>query len=282
MATFTLMKQPEIYIHVGMGRVGSTFLQYQVFPKIRGLHYIQRTRFRQAKKIIGKGKSDKYLVSGELDNRYIEKYIKVFADPYNFARPILIIRRHDEWIASQYRRYLKNGNHWRFTDFFDLEDDKGYWKQESLNYYPNILLLEKYFQHKPMVLLYDDLRKDSKAFIHQIVEYMDAEIQMDQLNLSRRHASYNEMELRAVYRASERINLRKKRPFNKKWKNVLLNLWTNLLRYAIIYGSHVLPGKFSTKEQIFPTEHQLGAIREHYNEDWEKCVAYGATSTTNR
>lgn len=263
-----------------MGKTGTTFLQYQVFPKIRGVRYFHRSSYKRTKRIIAKGKSDKYLVSGELDNRLIEDYLKDFSDPYNYARPILVIRRHDEWITSQYKRYLKNGNHWCFIDFFDLEKDKGYWKQENLYYYPIILLLEKYFLHKPMVLLYDDLRKDPRAFILRLVESMGVRIRMDKLNLSPRHKSYSEKQLMAVYRATERINLQKRRPFHKKWKNVVINLFTNAKRYVILYGALVFPGKIFTKEQVFPTEEQLRAIREHYNEDWEECLAYAKHSKT--
>lgn len=276
------MKQPEIYFHVGMGKTGTTFLQYQVFPKIRGLRYLHGSQKRRTRRIIAKGKSDKYLVSGEQDNRFIERSLKNFSDPFNFARPILVIRRHDEWITSQYRRYLKNGNHWRFADFFDLEKDEGYWKQESLYYYPIVLLLEKYFLHKPLVLLYDDLKKDPRTFILNLVEYMGAGIRMDRINLSPRHTSYNKKQLMAIYHATERINLKKRRPFQQKWKNFVINLFTNALRYAILYGALILPGKISEKERIFPTEDQLRAIREHYNEDWEKCLAYAKLSKTPR
>jgi hypothetical protein len=39
---------PEIYIHVGLGRTGSTFLQQRVFPKFRKIHYFRHTHFRGA------------------------------------------------------------------------------------------------------------------------------------------------------------------------------------------------------------------------------------------
>jgi hypothetical protein len=271
------MQRPEIFIHVGMGRAGSTFLQYRVFPKIKGLNYIQRTRFRKAGKIIAEGKHNRYLVSGELDPRLIENYLKDFCDPYSYAKPILVIRRHDEWIASQYRRYLKNGNHWTFREFFDLEKDRGYWKQESLYYFPIIELLNKYFDNKPLVLLYDDLRKDPELFIRSILEYLDADIDMAQVDMSPKHASYREKQLRAVYSISGWINLRKKRPFKSKWKNVLLNLGINIIRYSVLYISSILPGRLIPGAEIFPNREQLAAIREAYDDDWQRCTEYAQT-----
>jgi len=276
------MKQPEIYIHVGLGRTGSTFLQHRVFPKIEGVYYRRNVKFKKAKKVIPEGKAEKYLISGELDNRIMESYLKPFSDPYSYAKPILVLRRHDEWIASQHRRYIKNGYRWRFGEFFDLEDERVYWTEKELYYFPVIQLLEKYFQQKPLVLLYDDLRKDPKAFISRIVDYMGAEIDLDTVDFSAKHPSYREKQLRAIYSAAGVINLKKHKPYSKKWKNVILNLWVNAVRYAILYLSILLPRSFLTKEEIFPTQEQLRAIREHYHEDWEQCAAYATDTHANR
>jgi hypothetical protein len=268
------MPEPEIYIHVGMGRAGSTFLQYRVFPKLKGLQYIQRTRFRKARKIIAGGRHSKYLVSGELDPRIIEDYLKDFSNPLSWARPIMVIRRHDEWIASQYRRYLKNGNHWTFSEFFDLDGDSGYWKKDQLFYYPLIGLLEKYFDHKPLILKYDDLRKDPEGFIRSIADYMGASLDMDRVDTSSKHASYRQKQLRLMYSVSSKINLVKKRPFSAKWKNVLVNIWKNVLRYTLLYLSPVIPGRQIPSSPIFPDPEHLSGIRKAYEEDWQKCVEY--------
>ena len=46
------MKQPEIYFHVGLGKVASTYLQHRFFPKLKGIHYIKSTRYRRSLQII--------------------------------------------------------------------------------------------------------------------------------------------------------------------------------------------------------------------------------------
>ena len=268
------MEKSEVFIHVGMGRAGSTFLQYRVFPKLRGLHYIQRIRFRKAPGIIARGKYRKYLVSGELDPRIMEKYLVNFSESLSHARPILVLRRHDEWIASQYRRYLKNGNPWTFREFFDIEKDEGFWKKQNLYYFPLIELLEKYFESRPLILLYNDLRKDPENFIRSIVEYTGASLDMKRVDISSKHASYREKQLRAVYGMSVRINLRKKRPFRYKWKNVLLNLGKNLVRYLTLWISRILPPGMVSGADLFPSAEHLSSIREAYEEDWQKCLEY--------
>ncbi len=270
----SVMHKPEIYIHAGMGRAGSTFLQYRVFPRLKCIRYIPRNRFEKAQRIVARGKSGRYLVSGEFDPRFIDKYLAEFSELFPHARPILVIRRHDEWIASQYRRYLKNGNHWTFREFFDMEKDGGYWKQENLYYFPLIKLLEKYFTHKPLILLYDDLRKDPGAFVQSLACYMKAGIDLNRVDLSPKHASYNEKQLRTVYSLSGRINLRKKRPFRAKWKNVIANLGVNTLRYMILYAALLLPRKVFSTAPVFPSREQLDKIRNAYEQDWQKCLEY--------
>ena len=268
------MEKPEVFIHVGMGRAGSTFLQYRVFPKLRGLHYIQRIRYRKAPRIIARGKYRKYLVSGELDPRNMEKYMKVFSGFFPYARPILVLRRHDEWIASQYRRYLKNGHHWTFREFFDLENDEGFWKKKELYYHPLIEILEKYFEPRPLVILYDDLRKNPEGFIQSIVNYTGAELDLKRVNTSSKHASYREKQLRAIYGLSRWINLRKRRPFSAKWKNVILNLGKNLVRYSALWISRLLPSGMVSRADLFPSAEHLAAIRKAYEDDWQKCMEH--------
>jgi len=266
--------KPEVYIHPGMGKTASTFLQYNVFPRIRGLHYIQRTRFRRSHRIIEKARHPKYLVSGELDNRFMERYLKVFTATCPYARPIYLLRRHDEWIVSQYKRYVKNGNRWTFTDFFDLEKDTGAWKKQQLEYYPNILLLEEYFDHKPLILFYDDLRKDPERFIQDMVEYMGAGIDLSSVNLRKRNASYSEKQVGAVYHVGKFIPMRRKKVSRYKPVNVLVNLFGNMARYSVLNISLLLPASLFRTEILQVSPEIREQIRNAYEKDWQRCVAY--------
>ena len=271
-----------IYIHVGLGRTGSTFLQYRVFPKFRGIRYIQRTRFRRAKKIIARGGHARYLVSGEMDGKKLEMHMADFSQPYRHARPIIIFRRHDEWAASQFRRYIKNGHPWHFRDFFDVEHDRGAWKRERLFYFPNIETLETYFTRKPLVLFYDDLKKDPRAFVKRIADYCGAEVDIGRIDFAPKHASYSEKQLRAVYTLGKKTSLVKRKPFTSKTLNVIAQLWTNLKRYSILYLARFMPASWFSADPIFPAPEQLSAIREYYNEDWEKCVAYAEKNNPDK
>ena len=112
--------QQEIYFHVGLAKTATTFLQYKVFPNFKNIHYLQRTHYKHFRKSIEQAKADKIFISNEFD-RQLEKEADNFSSYYPQAKPIIVLRRHDSWIASQYRRAVKNGNTNSFYEFIDLE-----------------------------------------------------------------------------------------------------------------------------------------------------------------
>ena len=98
--------EKQIFFHVGTGKTGTTFLQYRVFPKLRNIYYIQRTRYKNVKNIIAESDAQKILISREFDQQ-LEKEIRWFTHTYPDTTPIIVFRRHDSYIASQYRRFVK-------------------------------------------------------------------------------------------------------------------------------------------------------------------------------
>lgn len=266
--------QPEIYIHVGLGRAGSTFLQHRVFPKFRKIKYFRHTHFRGATPVIKKGTHPRYLVSGEMDHDKLERTMQAFSADFPQAKPIIVLRRHDEWIASQFRRFIKSGHSWHFRDFFDIEHDTGAWKQDRLFFFRNIEILQNYYHNKPLVLFYDDLKADPRAFVERIARYCNAEVDTDTIDFSPKHASYSEKQLRAVYTFGKKTNLVKKKRSGNKILNVLDNLWINIKRYGIIYLAPLVPGRRISQDPIFPGEEELREIRERYAGDWQECVDY--------
>ncbi len=268
------MKNPEIFIHTGMGRTGSTFLQYKVFPKFEGICYTQRTKFRRAVQIIQKGRHKKYLISGEMEYKKLERHMREFSSYFPNARPIIILRRHDEWIASQYRRFVKSGHAFKFNEFFNVKNDNAYWEKEWLRYMGNIEILENYFTHKPMVFFYDDLRNDPAKFITQLAEVMSVKVDISDINLSPKHASYNEKQLRAVYTVSKRIKLVKHKPSSSKTINVLINLLKNSIRYTTLYTAPIIPDSWLSSDVFLPDSEELTAIKNYFTEDWDACRQY--------
>lgn len=106
----------EIFFHVGLARTASTYLQHKVFPRLQGVHYIAPNQYRRYQHIISDTTSTKYLVSREFDQR-LDSASRQFAQSFPDAKIMIVLRRSDRWIASQYRRFVKNGYALSFQEF---------------------------------------------------------------------------------------------------------------------------------------------------------------------
>lgn len=271
--------QPEIFFHVGMGKVASKYLQFVVFPKVKGIHYIPTGKYKSSKDIIKRGKNNKYLVSREFD-RQMEDEAKWFSADFPQARTIILLRRHDSWIASQYRRFVKNGFPGSFTDFIDIDENKGKWDKKELLFFEKIKILEKHFQNKPLVMFYDDLRKDPKVFISQLLSYMKATVDFDKVSFSSKHSSYNEKQLKVMQW------VRKNLPFIEKDMEPGAPLRAIRLfikrpfRYTILYLGQLMPMTLLPKEDLIPKA-ELEKIKQKYTSDWDACLEYAKINNPN-
>jgi len=255
----------EVYFHVGLGKTGTKYLQFDFFPKLKGIEYIHMTKYKKSKKIIKKRGEGKFLVSREFDERF-EREVRWFAHDFPDAGPIIVLRRQDEWILSQFKRYIKNGHRFRFEEFFNLEDT-GLFKVEDLYFSRRIELLEEVFTKRPLALLYDELRERPYDFLDRIADYTGTTYERQDVPLRRRHRSYNDRQLKVIYKLSERIDLVPK-GIVKKY------LLVYPVRYPLLYLARYLPDSLVPELEIFPTEGELEEIRKFYEGDWETCVEY--------
>ena len=264
--------QKQIFFHVGLAKTATTWLQHKVFPKFRGIYYVKNTRYRRYASIIGGSRHPKYLVSREFD-RQLERGVSRFAALYPQARPIIVLRRHDSWIASQYRRRVKNGFGLLFDSFFDLDNDQGYWKQSDLYMYPKLQVLEKYFSRKPLVLFYEDLKADPVGFVDKIARCCGAEYDPKQISLNPFHTSYADKQLR-ILRSVSRYLFSPVQQFSgpRAW-HWIQKRSRSLVLYSILYPSLLIPETWLPKGELIPKE-RLEEIRIRYFDDWQQCRDY--------
>jgi hypothetical protein len=263
---------PEVYFHVGLGKVASKYLQHSVFPHFRNIHYIPTTRFYRCVPEIRKGKHPSYLVSREFDNQF-EAEVTKFAGEFPGAHPIMLLRRHDDWIASQYRRAAKNGFTAPFREFIDLENNSGRFTRASLDFYGKIELLEQLYSHKPLVLIYNDLIKDRWAFLDKISAYCNTTYDRNKVTVRAKHTSYTEKQIRFMQWVSQFIPV--KNPDYSKTGIIKFfqRIPVMLYRYPILYAAVLIPKRWLVKGPLIPPE-ELEKIRVATKEDWEKCLEY--------
>ncbi len=269
----------EIFYHPGLGKTGTTYLQYKFFPKLKGINYIQRTKYNRITALIQKSSASRILVSREFDRQFFDEVDK-FAAHFPDAHPILVLRRHDKWIASQYRRLTKNGRGHTFKEFIDIEKNDGRWDKRVLNFYERIQFLEEKFSHKPLVLFHEELKNNPQSFFDKIAQFTGADYNINNISLSSKHVSYNEKQLKAVR------NFARKTFF--KWKGKHLGhdggferRFRKVVSHLIMYVHFLFPKDTPDNEPLIP-EKDLEAIRKAYADDWQKCVDYAKNNPVER
>jgi hypothetical protein len=270
----------QVFFHVGLGKTGTTYLQYELFPKLNGIHYIQRTRYQHAHEIITRTDHPRYLVSREFDQQLPEEAAN-FARHYPDARVIIVLRRHDGWIASQYRRFAKNGIHVDFDAFFDIDNNQGLWQHADLNYMAKLKIIEQYFRHKPLVLFQEELKNNPYTFFDKIATFTGSSYDRAAISLDAVHTSYSDKQLKAVRKLSKYLF-----PLREKYSRKTLRGWLQwrriqLMSYAIMYPALLLPDAWFDDVELIP-QVQLDKIRRHYADDWAQCQAYAGVQVSTQ
>ena len=260
-----MSQAPEVFFHVGLSKTGTTFLQYRVFPKLQGLHYIQRTRYRQAPARIQRGEAARYLVSREFDQQF-EEEVRWFAQKVPQAQPLIVFRRHDSYMASQYRRFVKNGFAGSLQDFIDLDGDRGYFRRQDLDYRRYLRVLEAHFSAAPLVFCYDDLKEQPEAFYQVLARSMGVQLSLDDIDRSRKHTSYSKRQLLFLRRVSGHLNLSKRRMAPWGPAHFLLKLFREGLRYSLLSLGRIWP---ASPDESLLDQAYLERLRDYGKEDWQ-------------
>lgn len=262
----------KIYFHVGISKTGSTFLQNRVFPLLSEIDYIPTKKYKTVFLEIEKLKNNNILISREFDRQF-EREVGHFSSRNKNVVPIIVLRRHDEYFASQYRRFVKNGFRGTVKDFLNLENDVGFFKKINFNFQHQINVLNNSFEHKPVVLFYHDLKADPIGFIKKICNCMGAEINIGAINFKSKHRSYNEKQLKTVQSFSKVFDLRKRRVFKNSFLHLLWRFYHAIFRYGILYLSFFMPGFLYSKKPLIDPLY-LEKIKDYFKEDWDSCLAY--------
>lgn len=273
----TPLNQKEIFFHVGTSKTGTTYLQHRVFAKLVGLHYIHTSLYKKAIRIIKAGKHKRYLVSREFD-RQLEEEVKIFSQSFPHTKTIIVFRRQDSYIASQYRRSVKNGYQGSFNDFFNLKKDTGHFRKEHLDYIKQIKILEQYFTAKPLVLFYDALRENPQDFVFKLAQALDTTVDLAQINFDKKHTSYSEKQLKTIYAAGKYIDLNKKRVFKSSVLHFVWRLYLGSIRYTILHAAKLIPNSSFSAKPLIPKE-ELQAVRDYFNANWQQTLNYAKNNS---
>lgn len=265
------VQQPEVYFHVGLGKTASTWLQNKVFGHFEGITYLHPTEYKHWKETIAHSHKAKVLISREMDQQ-LEREVKKFAAVYPDTIPIILLRNNAQWIASQYRRFLKNGYPLSFKEFFDVEQDTGFWKRSDVLLMPKIEILQKYFTRAPIICLYEDLRRDPMQFVSSLATQIGVTYDAAKISPDKHHASYNEKQLKWMLLVARRIF--KVPVYNSdgpRWKTWIRRRPRMWLCYIILYSAYLIPASWLPKKPLIDQE-DLSKIDTWYQADWQACL----------
>ncbi|MCY3699606.1 MAG: hypothetical protein OXH46_08225 [Gemmatimonadetes bacterium] len=264
---------PEVFFHVGAGRAASRWLQERVFPHFRGVRYVPRTRFRRSASVVRRGGDLPVLVSRQLGYRELMPAVEWFARAAPAARPILVLRRHDEWLRSVYLREIKELRYVPFEAFIDFERDEGARPRSSALFRERIRVLEDHFEHRPLVLFFDQLIEDPRGFVQTIADYVGASYDEARISFRPSNRSYRDRQYRFLREVGRRWPVKQREepgPAASRWLRVRSR---RLAWHAGVALGRVAPERILGSDPLLTGE-QLARARAFYEADWEACVDY--------
>jgi hypothetical protein len=248
----------KIFFHVGLERTGTTFLQRKVFPHFKGLRYIPKKQYLRAPEIIRTTPQKTVLVSHEFNRGFADAMRAFRKTVEGDIYPIIVLRRHDKWLLSLYKRDLKNGKICTLSEFTEH-----HLNADALDFCRKIKLLRETF-NDPLVLFYEELVTAPEAFISKMADFIATTPDWDKINLTPVHTSYSDHQLSVLYHTSELI----------RWHFLHSN---KIFRYTILSLANLLPREWFRKKELFPKRY-LEQTRRKYAKDWEDCLALIAQS----
>jgi hypothetical protein len=183
-----------LFLHIGLHKTGTTFLQQAVFPKWKGIHYIPEDKLEFLVRMDG---AQDYLLSREgLSGKnwaHAEeraKNIACLAELFPLAKVLISFRKHSSFIVSSYKQYLQQGGYLAFEDYFDLNADRGFMKQEDFLFRNKMDLVDQLFEPSPFVMLYEDITKNLAYLLPALERYMGGTAPaVEDIKLGRRNKS---------------------------------------------------------------------------------------------
>ena len=266
------MNNKNIYFHVGLAKTGSTFLQNNFFPKLQNIKYISTHKYRRCIDIINNTNYDSYLISREFD-RQLEGEVKKILNHFPETKIIIVFREHEKWISSQFKRFSKNGYHFKFEDFYN-NTNSGYWKNGDMIYIDKINIIKKYSKYDPLVLNFDELKINPHSYLSKISEYTNSNYSKSNISLNVVHKSYSEKQL-IFLKGFCRIfkpNPPKYYADNKLKHWLYFRPWW-LLFHLVMYVAYFLPKNMIVKKPLIDNNY-LGKTMKKYKSDWDEILKY--------
>lgn len=262
------MPQPKLFLHLGIPKAASTYLQVTVFPNLKGLRYYRKKFFKQFPSIVQQTSPEEgpLLFSSEMYDKMGERAENISLE-FPDARVIVVFRRQDRWIRSKYKYYLWKNGSLDFRSFLDMYEDRGLWKQKDLFYQPKLEAVMRNFNQAPLILTMEELHEANGTFLQKLEYYTSAKINRTARQRKRVKTAFNEKQLLLLRWFNQRFPYQKPQHWPKWLKQSHMNL-RQALNYLVALAALLIPGVFFEGKALIPEE-DLNRIKAKYADDWQ-------------
>jgi hypothetical protein len=268
------MSETKLFWHIGLPKTASTFLQRKVFPYFDGIHYVKKHDFNKYNRIIEENPEETILFSREMHigNNRGEKAIVEYAKQHPDTQIIIFFRKHQHWVKSRYKYYIRKHGEKTFKEFVDVDDNQGVIDLNEFHYFPKIQFIEKHFIKKPLVYFQDDLKDQPFTLIDQLATDLGASYNKNDIKISVVKKAYSDKQLKAVREYNKVVQFTSPKTTNKfiRWWKIKP---VQFLLHLTAFAASFMPEKTFSKKPLIPSQ-ELLKFDQVFQEDWKKVVEY--------
>lgn len=266
-----------IYIHIGLPKTATTFFQERVFPNWENIEYLGRTVGYDVpfRRVVNVRKCKKYLISEEgisglrfKSDYEKESTIQNLSEMFPDAKIMISFRKHQSLINSFYKQSILRGETFSFEEFYDIENDIGALKKDSVNYRSYIEYIQKYFKNEPFVYLQEELKYNFPGLLKDMGEFFEEESpSISELNMTKINEGLG------YYQAKLLLNINKL--FSSPQNPDGLLPYNNYTHFGRVLSKKCCE-KLSplSKKPLKINKEQKDFCDTYYKDDWEYILNY--------
>ena len=200
--------QQRLIIHLGLHKTGTTFYQRAIWPVWRDVSYVGKPRPKDAASLdaVVRGKTDPVLLlsdetlSGSLKGAYLasrswpdqledalQGIKERYSNDYNI-RILVSLRRHDAWLLSVYKHYLKYGGVETLESFLGLKRAPATVPAKAMAFVDKLERVEDVLNERPFCFFLEETRVQPGRLSEQLAEFCGVRAGPDFST----HGSFNE------------------------------------------------------------------------------------------
>ncbi len=152
-----------LFLHVGLHKTGTTYLQTAVFPYLGGVHYLRNLTVEN---FLRQDPDADCLVSREgfsgpaLGNQ-AEKlaFLRRLSGMFPDAQVLISFRRHASYVNALYSQYLRYGGTLPLQEFFSLDTNASFLATADIEFTPYIEAAHENWGRPPFVFLLSEIKE---------------------------------------------------------------------------------------------------------------------------